>query len=277
VAGTCVVLGICFVVGWIDWHCPNQVFRPVCWFFSFRLIGGYPGPDTASCVVYNHAISPDSSEPQWTTLPSLPSGRAGGSLVYITARNALFFTGGAKRTTGSGYKDYQESWLLPLNAAGGSTATWTAKPNLPYFGNHMSYVSAKDNRGVERYFFMGGQLTANEANGNQKDLYEYDAVNEVWIQRQNMPMGRGHANMATMAVSCGFIIAGGAINSGSSGSKAQTNDVSYYDIPSNTWTHIGTLSQKVRTMCAIDLVNNYMYCETGVITSRYSSRRQIKV
>jgi hypothetical protein len=166
---------------------------------------------------------------------------------------------------------------LPLNANGGSSATWIAKPSLPYFGNHMSYVSAKDHLGVERNFFMGGQLTANEANGNQDDLYEYDAVNEVWIQRQNMPFGRGHANMAVRAVSCGFIIAGGAINSGSSTSKAQTKDVSYYDIPSNTWTHIGNLTQNVRTTCAIDFVNNYLYCESGVITSKYSSRRQIIV
>jgi hypothetical protein len=249
--------------------------------FSCRLVGGYPGPDTDSCVVYDHAIVRGSGTPQWSSLPPLPNGRAGGSLVYITAQHALFFTGGAKRTTGVQYEDYQESWLLPLNATGGTNyATWIVKPNLPFFGNHMSYVAAKDNFGVERYFFMGGQLKAGEANGNQDKHFEYVAGNDIamngtWIQRQKMPFPRGHANAATKAISCGFIIVGGAINSGQSGTKSQTTDVSYYAIPTNTWTKIGDLPQKARTICGIDFVNNYLYCETGFVTAKFSQRRQI--
>jgi hypothetical protein len=268
------VFGICFVLHWIDLP-THRVSPHVRSFFSFRFVGGHPGPDTAGCFVYNHANIPGGGEPQWTSLPSLPSGRAGGSLVYITAQNALLYTGGAKRT-GAQYYDYQDSWLLPLDLNGGSSAAWIAKPNLPYFGNHMSFVSAKDHLGVERYFFMGGQRAGNESNGNQDDHYEYDAVNEVWIERQKMPTPRGHAGSTTLAVSCGFIIAGGAINSGSNSSKAQTKDVSYYDISSNTWTQIGNLSQSVRTICGIDFVNSYLYCETGVATSRYSSRIRIE-
>jgi hypothetical protein len=270
------LVSVLLFVGWID--PPYHVFCSVRWFFSFRLVGGYPGPDTAACFVYNHAIVLGSGEPQWTSLPPLPSGRAGGSLVYVTALNALLYTGGAKRTTGRQYQDYKTSWLLPLNATGGSTATWTAKSDIPYFGNHMSYVSARDHLGMERFFFMGGQQTANEANGNQDDHYEYFPVNDTWIERQSMPIARGHAGSATVEISCGFIIAGGAINTGSNTVKAQTTDVSYYDIPSDTWTHIGNLTQGVRTICAIDFVTNYLYCETGKLTgSKYSSRIRIEV
>jgi N-acetylneuraminic acid mutarotase len=171
--------------------------------------------------------------------------------------------------------DYPDSWLLPLNS--GINATWISKPNLPFLSNHMSYVSAKGDHGVERYFFLGGQLGGNEYNGNRDDLYEYDAVNETWTEWQKMTFPRGHASASTVAVSCGFIVAGGAINSGVDGLRQQTSDVSYYDIPSNTWTHIGHLSQNVRPFCAIDFVNNYLYCETGSLSSKYSSRIRIEV
>jgi N-acetylneuraminic acid mutarotase len=211
---------------------------------------------------------------QWKSLKSLPSSRAGGSLVYIKAQNALLYTGGAQRP--GAYLDYNNSWLLPLNSNDGINSTWTAKPSLPFLANHMSYVSAKDDRGVERYFALGGQRGGDEANGNRDDLYEYNAMNETWIQRRKMPIARGHSGSATMAVSCGFIIAGGAVNSGSSSQK-QTTDVSYYDIPSNTWSHVGNLTQGVRTICGIERVNNYLYCETGMISGKYSSRIRIQV
>jgi hypothetical protein len=161
------------------------------WFFSFRFISDLTNSDTPLCFVYDHSIPPGTSG-QFTSLPSLPIGRAAGSLVYITALNALFYTGGARRRNYPDYiGDFRDSWLLLLD--GGINATWTAKQPLPYFSNHMSFASAKDNGGVHRYFFNGGQLGKNEENGNQVNHYEYDVTNDWWIPRKNMAVPRGHA------------------------------------------------------------------------------------
>jgi hypothetical protein len=82
---------------------------------------------------------------------------------------------------------------------------------------------------------------------------------------------------STRAVSCGYIIAGGATNSGTSGRK-KTRDVSYYDIPSDTWTHLGNMTKGLNTpVCDIDFVNNYLYCETGVKTGSFSQRIRIEL
>jgi hypothetical protein len=160
------------------------------WFFSFRFIGGAPKPDTPLCFVYDHSIAPGSG--QYTSLPSLPSGRAAGSLVYIADMNALFYTGGSRRINFPDYTDFVESWLLLLD--GGATATWTPKTPSPYFSNHVSFAAAKDQFGVRRYFFNGGQLGKNEENGNQVNHYEYNVTSDSWITRKNMTIPRGHAS-----------------------------------------------------------------------------------
>jgi hypothetical protein len=46
-----------------------------------------------------------------------------------------------------------------------------AKPDLPYLANHMSYVSTKDDLGMERYIFLAGQCGGDEGNGNKNDVY----------------------------------------------------------------------------------------------------------
>jgi N-acetylneuraminic acid mutarotase len=230
-------------------------------------VGGHPGPQTDACFVYDHSEMPGK---QWKSLPSLPQGRSGGSLVHLKAQNALFFTGGAQRPKSSEYKDYPDSWMYPLD---GNSTVWIPQPNLPFLSNHMSYVSAVDDQGMNRYFFLAGQMAENEANGNVDLNYEYNPATNVWIKRQNMIFPRGHTSSSTVAVSCGFILVGGTTNGG-----VKTREIHYYDIPSDRWTNIGNFSQGVNTpVCDIDRINNVLYCETGWATGRFSSRTSIAV
>lgn len=106
---------------------------------------------------------------------------------------------------------------------------------------------------------MTFQVGENEYTGNIDDNYEFDAVEEKWIKRQNMPFTRGHASSSTTAVPCGYIIAGGSTNE-----YGKTKDITFYDITSNRWTKIGELPNALNTpVCAIDYAAGMYYCETG--------------
>jgi hypothetical protein len=156
--------------------------------------------------------------------------------------------------------------MLPLDGS----SEWILKSDLPYASNHLSYVTATDDRGTERHYILGGQMGKDEANGNVADNYEWDAINEVWIKRQDIPFGRGHSSSSTRAISCGFIIVSGTRNG-----TGITRDLSYYDIPSNNWTKIGDMWTGVNTpVCGI--YAGYLYCETGWASGRFSTRIRIE-
>jgi N-acetylneuraminic acid mutarotase len=144
---------------------------------------------------------------------------------------------------------------------------------MPLLSNHMSYVTAVDNAGAERHYFLGGQKGGAESEGNFDDVYEFDPVQEVWTQRQDMPLTRGHASASTRAVSCGFFIIAGTSNG-----IGAIKDMSYYDIPSNSWTKVGELSSAINSpVCAIDFKNKVLQCETGNVGGRFSKKISIKV
>jgi hypothetical protein len=197
----------------------------------------------------------------------LPDGRGGGGLDYSKALNALVYSGGALRNPG--FVDQPHTWVYVL----GSSAGWVRKADIPFLANHMSFVSAVDNLGGERLFYLGGQKEWMEGNGNVAFNYEYDAVNDRWTRRADMPFPRGHASSSTRAVSCGYIVVAGTTNG-----TGKTSDISYYDIPTNKWTKIGDLDAKINTpVCDIDFVNGYLYCETGWVSGSYSSRIRFQV
>ena len=112
-------------------------------------------------------------------------------------------------------------------------AGWVEKMDIPYLTNHMSHgkqtrrhcsdrflrylilhskVTALDQIGRERHFFLAGQVGGNERHGNYDDNYEWDLDTESWIERQSMPFARGHASSSTNPVNCGFLIAAGTTN-----------------------------------------------------------------
>jgi hypothetical protein len=232
-----------------------------------RYVGGHPGPQTGACFVYDHSIAPGNGE-QWKAMPSLPEGRAGGGMEKSKARNAIYYAGGAVRPTRWTTVDHPHTWMLPLDGSSG----WRATVDIPFLANHMSYVTAVDHRGAERHFFVGGQTGENERTGNVDHNYEWDANKEIWLQRQKLPFPRGHASSSTRAISCGFIMIAGTANV-----VGPIRDITYYDIPSDKWTKIGELSNSIKTpVCDIDFVNGYLYCETGWVTGRFSTRIRIQ-
>jgi len=218
------------------------------------------------CVVYDNTIAAGNG--QWTALPSLPDGRAGGGMIYDTASNSLVFAGGAERPDPSHPHavDYQHTWKLNLGNIG---AGWQTMTDIPYLANHMSYVTVRDSTKRERHIFVGGQVGEEEKTGNVSDNYEYDVATDTWIKLADIPIPRGHSSSSTRAMGCGFWMAAGTTND-----TGTTKDVSFYDIELNTWTHIGETRNPIKTpVCDFSPYSNQMYCETGWSRSFYSTVR----
>ena len=70
----------------------------------------------------------------------------------------------------------------------------------------------------------------------------------------------------------GYITAGGSSNS----EGGHFADISYYDIPSDTWTKIGDLPEALNTPVC-DMYDGWLYCETGHPRARFSYKIQIEV
>jgi Kelch motif len=226
------------------------------------LCGGYNGaakglhiPD---CFVYDHAKAPGTG--QWSALPPLPhGGSGGGGMIYDRLRNALYFTGGAQRYTLGSVKanDMNNTYRYSF---GDPSSGWVATRSIPYNSNHLSYVTHTDVFGRQRHFFLGGQEGEFECCRNVADNYEFIASTETWARRAPMLLARGHASASTRPIGCGFIIAGGSINAVSGSTvRVRTNDVSYYDIPTDTWTSIGSLPSRIATPLVDIHPNGYMY------------------
>jgi hypothetical protein len=243
-------------------------------------LGGNPGAETNACFKYNHSILPGNGE-QWSRLPNLPKGRGGGGLVYDSGENALYFSLGATRPRPYDRycEDQTDTWMLDLDDVEdpNTVAEWKDLAPAKYTANHIGFVSAKDKTGNERYYFYGGQNGEDEPNGNYADMYEYLPSTNTWESRRSMPFNRGHTSASTLAIGCGFMIAGGAIDGG----WVHTSDVSFYDPFGESdglgsWTKIGDLPTAINTaVCGIH--GEWFYCQSGAVETFFSWRRKIKV
>jgi Kelch motif len=226
-------------------------------------IGGHPGPHVPNCFVYDHSAPPGMQQ-QWSHFTPLPEGGSGGGgMIYDSVRNALFYAGGGQRVVaGSPHPvDIHNTWKFELNDP---KSGWVASAPFPYLANHLSYVTHADRFGTERHFFLGGQVGEYECCSNFGLNFEFIASTETWVRRSSMPLPRGHASSSTRAIGCGFIIAGGSVNSENS-FKNRTDDISYYDIPTNTWTTgIGSLPERIATPIVDIHKNGYMYFVAGL-------------
>jgi hypothetical protein len=135
----------------------------------------------------------------------------------------------------------------------------------------MMAVTTKDGSGKERHYAFGGQKKEDECNGNYALLYEYDAIANVWIRRQDMLIPRAHGSESTIPIGCGFLLV-----AGNSNGCAIISDVTYYNVATDTWTNIGNLPSSLNTpVCDINRNTDVMYCETGKIGAKNSYYRQI--
>jgi hypothetical protein len=227
--------------------------------------GGNIGPATDLCMRYNHTAPIGQ---QWQLIRPLPEARAGGGMVYDASQNVLLFSAGATRPQPgvSLAFDHADSWMYNLSDP---FLGWVNRTDIPFFGNHVGFVTALDEYDRQRHFFVGGQEGEAEATGNTKANYEWIAAHDTWVARQSMPLSRGHAASATKAFGCGFLVAGGTTNE-----HGITADISFYDIPSDSWQTIGSLPAAVNT-AVCEFGGGYLYCETGWTDGSFSVRHKI--
>lgn len=228
-------------------------------------VGGNIGTETDVCMEYDHAAD---AGRQWRLIEPLPQGRAGGGMVYDSSLNSLLFSAGATRPRPgiSIAYDHADSWLYNLSDP---LSGWVNRTEIPFYGNHVGFVTARDEFNRERHFFVGGQQGEEEHTGNTRENYEWIASNDTWAARRSMPLSRGHAASATKAIACGFMVIGGTTNE-----HGMTKDISFYDIPSNSWTTTGSLPSAVNT-AVCEYGGGYLYCETGWAEGHYSVRRKM--
>ena len=206
-------------------------------------------------------------------MTSLPEPRGGGGLTYSASENKLIFAGGATRPIfGKGKAvDQIDAWAYDLGQ--GSNGSWVRLADFPYLGNHLGFTKAYDEKGLEHIYFLNGQEGQNQLTGNIKLVYEYSFATSSWIQRKSSTLSRGHSSSSTVAYGCGFIVIAGITNE-----LGQTGDISYYDIPSDTWTSIGNLGDTPNTpVCIVykDLNNaDWIHCESP---RGLSKKRQINI
>jgi hypothetical protein len=223
--------------------------------YLWQYLGGHPGQATNKCRVFDHSKAPGKG--QWSSFPDLPGPRGGGGMVYDSVRNSLVFAAGATRpVVGSANTiDHPTTWTISLSEPG---AQWVQKADIPFTANHMAFTSAKDSSGSQHLYFMGGQTSEQEANGNNQLLYEWVSSSESWVRRQDMLKSRGHASSSTKGYGCGFFTIAGTSNG-----LGKIPDIDYYDSGSNSWTKIGDLGNSLNTpVCdAVTLDDgDWLYC-----------------
>jgi hypothetical protein len=231
-------------------------------------LGGHPGPHIPYCQVYDHSI-PSGSGLQWSRFADLPMGGfAGGGMIFDTIRNALYYAGGGQRLVpGSPHPvDFNYTWKYSFD---NTAVGWVASTPVPYKANHLSSITLV-HLGQERHYFVGGQVGENEKKQNLPNMYEFIASTETWVPRTFMPIGRSHTTSSTRAIGCGFILAGGSVNSATT-KLNRTSSIIYYHIPSDNWTFIGDLPSAGATPLVDIHSNGYMY----FVNSKKTSRRRI--
>jgi hypothetical protein len=112
-------------------------------YFCSGYVGGTLGIHNGSCFEYYHSISPGSSC-QWTNFTSLPDrGRSAGGMVYDETLDVLIYSVGSQRLRQGikGSFDFQNTWMYSF---ANTSAGWVSKRDIQFHGNHMNFVTAKD-------------------------------------------------------------------------------------------------------------------------------------
>lgn len=238
------------------------------------MCGGYagirPGRHVANCFVYDQSKAPGMG--QWSTFANLPNGgSAGAGMIYDSATRMLYYAGGARRLKKDSIDatDITGMWKISIDTP---SSGWVMSKPFPYKANHLSAVTTKIINGQERHFFVGGQKGENELNGNVGDMFEFIPSTETWIRRASLPSNRSHTTVSTRAIGCGFIMAGGTLNS-LTALKKRTAEILYYDVPTNRWTTIGKIPIPGATPPVFLDDNGFIY----FVSNRRTSRSRIAV
>lgn len=240
-------------------------------YFCGGFYGGNPGVHIPDCYVYDHNQRPGFGR-QWSRISSLPNGgTGGGGIVYSSAMNALYYATGGTRDKRNPTRDIFDVNTFYKYELHNPRDGWTSVGVCPHKANHISAVTAFDRIGNEHHFFLGGQVGKDECQQNLDKVYEWNPLTMKWTRHTNIPFPRGHAPSSTLPISCGFVMAGGSVNS-PTGCFYQTSDISYYDIGTRVWRSIGNLSNTDNSpVCSIGK-DGYFYRVSGNV-----NRRRIRV
>jgi hypothetical protein len=233
-------------------------------YFCGGFYGGNPGPHTDKCFVYNHVAPPTQ---QRNTFSSLPGAGTGGAGMVCDSRTTpcIMQLGGSAIPLGG--VTLRMLTQISLNS---TNSSWISLGKSPQVANHISFVTAFDKMGNERHYLLGGQKGIDECKENLDSNYEWNAVTKKWIQRASIPFGRGHATSSTLPIGCGFVIAGGSINT-PVGCFVKTPDISYYDTETDQWSFLGNLTHLANApVCSVG-DDGYFY----FISDKAAKRRQI--
>lgn len=189
-------------------------------------------------------------------------------MVYDETTNSLYYAGGAEMVdiTSPNFQfvEYQHAWKYSFD-----DDQWTVIPDIPYLGNHMSFVSAVDDAGDLHHIFVGGQVGRTAVDSNLDDHYELDPATDTWNKLTAMPFARGHTSSSTIPYGCGYLMIGGYTNVDN-----RCEEISYYDISKDHWFHVGSLPERQTTpVCEIN--EDWLICETGWTDRPWSFRRRI--
>lgn len=212
--------------------------------------GGYLGDHPGISV--NDAYRFDIVANQWTNLPSLPEARAGGGMI-IVGKRWLVFSGGLVRPFRSvrPVTDKSTTWSLDLwNQAAG----WQDdKAPIPSPRNHMAGVKT-----CGRYFWVGGQIEANEHSGNSNAVSEYVPWSKKWVPGvAPLPKAFGHISASVLPYNCGIIVVGGLANG-----RALRREILWWDPNANFWRVMGDFPKQVATpVCG--LLGDLLVCGAG--------------
>lgn len=210
--------------------------------------GRFPGPSSRSVFRYDVLMN------RWMRLPSLPSARAGGGLVYVHHRGKrlLVYAGGVERDEQGHVHDRGDTWTLDLGALGRG---WVdVDEEMPKRRNHLGAVFA-----CGRLLWVGGQRLLDEDHGNSRAVAEYLPDERKWTSRSvtRLPFPLSHISASVLPFRCGVLIVGG-IGTGRRVSRA----VLYWEPRTNRWFRVGFFPKAVATpVCGI--VDRTLVCATG--------------
>ena len=157
-------------------------------------------PDCQSIdMVLSYSIADNS----WSTLPSLPSPRAGGGATYLNGR-LHFFGGGTFVPELKFTEDHADHWSLDLTQP---SLGWRRHASISLARNHMGAAT------VGSFIYaVGGQFLEEEYHANQNLVERYDPHTDAWTVVAPMPEAMGHITPGTFASQHGFFVLGGFSN-----------------------------------------------------------------
>lgn len=206
------------------------------------------GQGTSTAWKYNIASN------SWSSFPSLPEIRFGGTAFILNGWLHFVAGAGADRHT-----DSAMHWAIDLSNTG---AGWSARPPIPRAADHLT--SAVING---KAYVFGGENGHEGLNGQpvgtyiqHNDVYEYNPDTDTWTQKANMPQGTSHVEGSTLVINGQAVIIGGLLNGGGNN---ENNLVQVYNPVSNTWKTLTTRFPKRISGATAGYWNGVLYMADG--------------